>query len=325
MRIGRWGLYVAVVLTLAFITWVFFYMRGMPLDPSATSFVVIAWAVIAGLVWSGALLYRRPTVARCVLVVGGWAAGVSALVVLAVWAVDHLPAVRIGAAPGSLPVETGREILYPSENEDRGYALYSYIFFRGAATPQNEDRYLAALTAFRDEIPEIRDLMHRRAKRSELNIAYILLRKRSPARAKPDATVAATDVPRFWLEEYDFARARLLLRAVPGAMQDGPYIVSYDRPLSTIEHELGREDLLLQDLSWVPAALVRVWVKEFLRQARQPGAFAKEDLWRQLTLKTRTGIEVAAQGLPQVEKAWADAKERWDTAVRPVKPESKTE
>ncbi len=112
-------------------------------------------------------------------------------------------------------------------------------------------------------------------------------------------------------------------RPCPVFLQWFRHIVSYHRPLSTIEHGLGREDLLLQDLSWVPAPLVRVWVKEFLRQASQPEAFAKEDLWRQLTLKMRTSIGVAAEGDEAVKAAWADAKEKWDTAVKPVKPESK--
>ena len=213
--------------------------------------------------------------------------------------------------PG-VPIETGREILYPTDSESSDYALYSYILFRGATSPSNEDRYVAALAAFLDEIPEIRELLRRHARKSELNIAYIPL-KENPV----------TSAPRDWLAQYDFTRARLLLRTVPMAAQDGPYIVSYDRPLSTIEQRLGRKDLLLQDLSWVPPSLIRVWVKEFLRQASQPGAFAKEDLWRQLTLKTRTGIDVAAKATSEVETAWADARGKWDTAVKPVTPETR--
>jgi hypothetical protein len=330
MPLGRWGFYVAVVLIVSVITWIFFYLQDMPLDPSGTSFVVTAWAVIVGLVWSGVALIRKLTWPQRILLAGGGmvvaavlAAGLYSLVAPPVAQSPAPPAPQVqppvtqSPAPlerKALPplIETGREILYPTDSESSDYALYSYILFRGAKSLSNEDRYLAALAAFLDEIPEIRELMRRHVRRSELNIAYIPL-KENPV----------TSMPRDWLEHYDFTRARLLLRAVPIAAQDGPYIVSYDRPLSTIEHRLGRKDLLLQDLSWVPAPLVRVWVKEFLRQASQPGAFAKEDLWRQLTLKTRTGIDVAAKATSEVETAWADAREKWDTAVKPVTPKSK--
>jgi hypothetical protein len=300
-------------------TWGFFYVQDLPLDPASTSFVVVAWATIAGIVPFCWFLFSRLTFPKRMLLAGMGLVGVGAAIWLIPQWIDHIHATRIGG----LPRVTGRDILYTSRDEASGYALYSYILFRGAATSQNEDRYIAALTAFLDEIPEIRELIRRRAKRSELNIAYILLKEQTTG-AKQGDTVTGEDLPRVWLGEYDFARARLLLRAVPDTTQDGPYIVSYDRPLSTIDHRLGREDLLLQNLSLVPAPLIRVWVKEFLRQASQPGAFAKEDLWRQLTLKVRTGIEVAAQGLPEVETAWAHAKEQWTTAVKPVKPEFKT-
>src|SRR5882724_2412606 len=117
---------------------------------------------------------------------------------------DRQPAEKPG-----VPIETGREILYPTDSESSDYALYSYILFRGATSPSNEDRYVAALAAFLDEIPEIRELLRRHARKSELNIAYIPL-KENPV----------TSAPRDWLAQYDFTRARLLLRTVPMAAQD---------------------------------------------------------------------------------------------------------
>jgi hypothetical protein len=315
MSIRGWPLYVTVVLIVSLSTWIFFYLQDLPLDPGSTLIVVVGWALIMGLGWYLVTQYRRLSITKRIL--AGLVLLAAALGLTYILLASAMINVTFPLKGPPLRVETGREILYTSQAERGGYALYSYVLFRGATTPQNEDRYLAALTAFHEEIPEIKELIRSHAQRSELNIAYILLKDPTPQAA---SHLLVKDVPRDWLGEYDFARAHLFLRVVPGATRDGPYIISYDRPLSGIENEVGRADLLLQDLSWVPASLVRVWVKEFLRQASQPGAFAKEDLWRQLTLKTRTGIEVAAQGLPEVEKAWADAKEKWDTAVTPVKP-----
>lgn len=191
--------------------------------------------------------------------------------------------------------------------------LYSYLLFYGPPTPDSEERYLAALDAYAEEIPDVREFLAH-APKSELNITYL-----PPAPWGLEGAETSTRLPRIWLEQYDFARAKLLLRVVPPGQRDGPYIISYDKPLSRIERELGRNELLFQDLSWVPPNLIRVWVRAFLRQAGQPGAFNREDPWQQFILKLRSGIEVAATGLPEVEKAWADGKEPWEKAVTPVK------
>jgi hypothetical protein len=216
------------------------------------------------------------------------------------------------ATTATFRIETGGAFLFPGRTEQSGFAVYSYMLLRGAPSQDNKERYMAAFVAFRDEIPTVERLLER-IPRSKFNIIYLPFDHRKG--------VATSDGVEKWLVGYDYVTARALLRVVKDATKDGPYIVSYDRPLSQIGLELGREDILLQDLSWVPPSLVRVWVKEFMRQAAVPGAFAKEDPWRQFVLKLRTGIEVAAEGLPEVEKAWGEAKERFDEAVKPMKIE----
>jgi hypothetical protein len=212
----------------------------------------------------------------------------------------------------SMRVETGRAFLLPGRTEQSGYAVYSYVLLRGAPSPDNRERYVATLTAFRDEIPTI-ERFHGRVPPDQLNITYLPF--------DPRKGVTPSDEIEKWLVAYDYVTARVLLRAVRDATKDGPYIVSYDRPLSQIGRELGREDILLQDLSWVPPEVIRLWVKEFMIQASKPGAFAKEDPWRQFVLELRSGIEVAADGFPEVKKAWGETKELWDDKVKPVKIE----
>jgi len=70
MPLGRWGFYVAVVLIMSLITWIFFYLQDMPLDPSDNTFVVTAWALIIWLVWSSVSLFRKLTWPQRVLVAG---------------------------------------------------------------------------------------------------------------------------------------------------------------------------------------------------------------------------------------------------------------
>jgi hypothetical protein len=218
--------------------------------------------------------------------------------------------VACATSPPSV-TETGRAFLAPGQTEQKGYAVYSYLLLRGMPNEVNKPRYIAALSAYRDEIPRI-ERFERRIPPSELNIIYLPF----------DSTLGPpSDDIQKWLVAYDYVTARTLLRVVKDATNDGPYIVSSDRPLSQIGQERGRDEILFQDLSWVPPVLIPTWVKEFMRQAAQPGAFTKEDPWRQFVLKLRAGIEVAATGRPEVEKAWREAKERFADAAKPVKIE----
>ena len=58
--------------------------------------------------------------------------------------------------------------------------------------------------------------------RSELNVAYV------PVKAAPGASVTAERI----LDNYDYARARSLLRHLSGAKRDGPNLVSALKPLA---------------------------------------------------------------------------------------------
>ena len=116
-----------------------------------------------------------------------------------------------------------------------------------------------------------------------------------PVTSPPPGAVSAEWI----LEKYDYARARTILRLLPGTHRDGPYIVSALRPLAA-PTPLG--PVLFQDLSRVPPHLVSAWVKEFLNQAAQE-RFWEERTGQQLAHRLRLTIGVLAEGLPEVRKA----------------------
>jgi hypothetical protein len=184
---------------------------------------------------------------------------------------------------------TGRQVLGPGATETPGYGLYSYLLFGNPPDDASKERYLKAIQAYLDLIPDLTAL-EKYAKAAGLNATYLPINVESPESVSAD----------WLLGHYDYARAAVLLRVVPGPHADGPYIVSSATPLSGIE-SLGR-DCLLQDLSTVPSNLMSDWIKLFINQASQP------DFWQSksttmVALRLRTAVGILAMGLPEVQKS----------------------
>ena len=193
----------------------------------------------------------------------------------------------IGARSPGPARETGSALLGPGARELEGYGLDSYLLLGAPPGAAVRERYVKSIEAFWTVMLDVRAL-EEYVPRSELNVAYV------PVKAAPGASVTAEWI----LDNYDYARARSLLRHLPGAMRDGPYLVSALKPLAGG----GGSQYLLQDLSSVPPHLAASWVKEFLNQA------AQERFWDQrtgarLALKLRVTIGVLGEGLPEVQES----------------------
>jgi len=160
------------------------------------------------------------------------------------------------------------------------------------AAPPDEssrERYTKAIEAYLSLIPDVVNL-EKYLKPAELNNTYIPVDGDLPKLISPD-----------WiLQHYNYARALVVLRSIPGMHRDGPYILSAYKPVTG--RSIVTDKYLFQDLSSVPPHLVGSWTKEFINQA------AQEHFWEtrsgdQLVLKLRTAIGLLAIGVPQVQKA----------------------
>jgi hypothetical protein len=194
--------------------------------------------------------------------------------------------------PSARGRETGGAFLRPDDAEAPGYGLYSYLLF--GAPPGNgaRERYRSALEAYVGLIPDIAAL-ERYVPHAELNVAYIPVRTALDRTGHPERVLA----------EYDYARARSLLRLFPGGNREGPYIVSSLKPLGGAGQPTGAPTpYLFQDLSKVPPHLVASWVKEFLSQAAQE-RFWEDRSTERFALRLRVTVGVLAAALPEVKKA----------------------
>jgi hypothetical protein len=192
--------------------------------------------------------------------------------------------------------ETGRAFLVETQTETSGYGLYSYLLFGSPPTDDIvRERYLQAINSYLNIIVDISKL-RKYFPPNELNITYL------PLNLPPPSTISAEWI----LDHYNYARARYLLRTLRGSLRDGPYIISTLKPLSTFKTAPAK--YLFQDMSSVPPQLIAKWVKEFINQA------SKERYWEENTIShfvlvMRTRIEMASDGLSEVQKAGLNLKE----------------
>ena len=198
--------------------------------------------------------------------------------------------VRRDAGGRGLSRETGQSFLPPGQPEAAGYGLYSYLLLGAPPSESSRDRYLKAIDAYLTLVPDVADL-EQYVPRRELNIFYM------PVRSVPPPPVTAQWV----LDNYDYARARSLLRALPGPNRDGPYILAAFKPPGGANGSAGGQ-YLFQDLSSVPPHLAASWVREFLNQAAQE-RFWEEKTAVQVAQRLRVTVGVMGAGLPEVRKS----------------------
>jgi hypothetical protein len=196
---------------------------------------------------------------------------------------------------------TGRSVLVGDAPEADGYGLYSYLLLATPPDDSSHERYRKAIEAYLSLIPDVANL-EKYLKPAELNNTYIIV----------DAELPKLISAEWVLQHYNYARALVILRSVPGTHRDGPYILSSLKPVTG---QSGLTDkYLFQDLSTVPPHLLESWTKEVINQA------AQEHFWEtksgeHLVLKLRTSIGILAIGLPQVQKALDDLI-AWREAVK---------
>ncbi len=198
--------------------------------------------------------------------------------------------VRRDAGGRGFSRETGQSFLPPGQSEAAGYGLYSYLLLGAPPSESSRDRYLKAIDAYLTLVPDVADL-EQYVPRRELNIFYM------PVRSVPPPPVTAQWV----LDNYDYARARSLLRALPGPNRDGPYILAAFKPPGGANGSAGGQ-YLFQDLSSVPPHLAASWVREFLNQAAQE-RFWEEKTAVQVAQRLRVTVGIMGAGLPEVRKS----------------------
>jgi len=194
----------------------------------------------------------------------------------------------------------GREFLLPGQRESTApepYALYSYLLFGSAPSPEARPTYLEVIRAYLDMLPPIQRLERDGARRRELNVTYLPV---EDPRAVAAVLAADPEAPTLLLRHYNYSAARILLAKVAGGPHlNGPYLVSFRQPLGQVERLTGEYGWV--DMSAAPAGRARLWMRIFLRETATqqywvPGVAGR--VWTTILDE----LDKAGEGAPEVLK-----------------------
>ncbi len=189
---------------------------------------------------------------------------VIAIILLALFAlsIPNLMRSRAPSSSGEVSIEpepikiTVRDYLLREENENPDYGLFSYILFsRKPATKKETERYIALHAAYRSlhDVEEYKEMVaDSLLSIKNINVTYWLtnIHSNNTEEIKDSLeSIEATD--KFFVENYDYFRADLILNEIKGIKNPGPFIVSYHYPLTLLPEEFEKDELLLIDLTRV--------------------------------------------------------------------------
>lgn len=204
--------------------------------------------------------------------------------------------VKVVPPSGTMSGLPARSFLQSNASERAGYGLYSYLLFGAKPDEALQKRYRSAVAEYLRLLPSIGQYAAD-INPLAVNINYL-----------PVSRIPTSDSADTVLAHYDYARAQVLLAALPGGHLRGPYLVSVRTPLSS--QTTAPKAYVAQDLSTVPDTLVGVWVREFLSQATQERLDSGFSA-RGLALRLRTLIGVVALGLPDIVHSMGEWKTMW--------------
>lgn len=190
---------------------------------------------------------------------------------------------------------SARRFLLPNKTEQPDYGLYSYLLF--STPPQNEEekaRYLRVLGACLSVMRDVDEILTRHQPPRELNATHIPVTK-DPRSGKSDSEWAENV-----LAVYDYAAAQILLSKLNTTYQQGPYLISVLKPLSTSDSPVPLH--LFQDFTGVVPDHASNWVKNFIYLTAQQRGWTDKSL-RRFHLTIRNLISVAGIVTPDVASA----------------------
>ena len=149
---------------------------------------------------------------------------------------------------------TCRDYLLRGAYEEAGFGLYSYVLFsRKSADRKELERYIMMHRAYRT-LHSRKDYEYAIGEstitKQNVNMSYWPLQVSSgDSSYAPDSLEARPDSSQFFVDNYDYVRADLILKRYKGMNARGPFIVACYYPLSHLPQNPEKSEMLIIDFS----------------------------------------------------------------------------
>ena len=186
------------------------------------------------------------------------------------------------SAMGSVIQMTCREYLLQGEQEDMAYALYSYVLIKKEPQDSLErNRCLMLWRAYRFSFRKYQECASHEAfklLKENVNIAYWPLRVDSGTEISNERK---EENGIFFINNYDYARANVILSRIPDMKTPGPFIVTYHYPLGNMMPQIpDKKEILIMDLSRIDEKLFADILDLFQRKVKDdPGTWKNKFDW----------------------------------------------
>ena len=200
-----------------------------------------------------------------------------------VWLVHHPDVSR----------QTGVASLFPLQDEDTGYGLYSYLLLAHKPDDNEQARYEAIFKVLY-AMPDAKGVAISLC-RVKINITYVPLAKFPNDWGK----LSDNDQIKYLVTNYNYAHATGLIGLIGGDYPCEACIVSFLHPLNSYTKP---KPILYQELSRVDPAVLSEYIKDFKARAAQERFWEKKTL-TSLRLALRNDLEIAATGLGMSQDA----------------------
>lgn len=187
----------------------------------------------------------------------------------------------------AMPRVTGIAILVSGQKEESGYGLYSYALISTPPHTGDLPKYKAYLKALL-ELPTAASY-EQYVPRKRINITYLPLKRLLPGWE----TMSLDEQVDFALNNYDYARAGVMLASLDKRTGPGPVIISLLTALNPARHP---HPVLTVDLTTAQPDVMVSFVSYFKNQAAKD-RFWEESALSHFSVELRNGLAIAATGL----------------------------
>lgn len=196
---------------------------------------------------------------------------------------------------------TVSDFLFQDEDEAGEFGLYSYFLLpRKPANNAEIARYKMFLQSFRTiltyEEYTAYDKLNTLPK-DKINITYWPLSIESTADSSFAYRIRNDVLPdSIYIDNYDYARAKMILMNIPDLKGNGPFIVSYGYPLSRSGQEFSKKEMLIMDLSRIDDSLFIDIVDRFQKKVTEnPNTWQDKFDWELIRINFYSALKIHAQ------------------------------